>query len=70
MTPRPKFTPETVPGFSDLDAPKNVKDTLLGLLPRLREVAGTAVYLASEAAAAMTGAVINLTAGLSSTERH
>ena len=60
---RPNFTPETVPGFTDLDAPKNVRDTLLGRLPRLREVAGTAVYLASDAAGAMTGAVINLSCG-------
>jgi NAD(P)-dependent dehydrogenase (short-subunit alcohol dehydrogenase family) len=60
---RPNFTPETVPGFTDDDAPKNVKDTLLGRLPRLREVAGTAVYLASDAAGAMTGAVVNLSCG-------
>jgi 3-oxoacyl-[acyl-carrier protein] reductase len=60
---RPNFTPETVPGFTDLDAPNNVRDTLLGRLPRLREVAGTAVYLASDAAGAMTGAVINLSCG-------
>jgi 3-oxoacyl-[acyl-carrier protein] reductase len=60
---RPNFTPETVPGFTDDDAPKNVSDTLLGRLPRLREVAGTAVYLASDASGAMTGAVINLSCG-------
>jgi 3-oxoacyl-[acyl-carrier protein] reductase len=60
---RPNFTPETVPGFTDADAPKNVRDTLLGRLPRLREVAGTAVYLASDAAGAMTGAVVNLSCG-------
>jgi NAD(P)-dependent dehydrogenase (short-subunit alcohol dehydrogenase family) len=60
---RPNFTPETVPGFTDDDAPQNVRDTLLGRLPRLREVAGTAVYLASDAAGAMTGAVINLSCG-------
>jgi NAD(P)-dependent dehydrogenase (short-subunit alcohol dehydrogenase family) len=60
---RPNFTPETVPGFTDDDAPKNVSDTLLGGLPRLREVAGTAVYLASDAAGAMTGAVVNLSCG-------
>jgi len=60
---RPNFTPETVPGFTDDDAPRNVKDTLLGRLPRLREVAGTAVYLASDAAGAMTGAVVNLSCG-------
>ena len=60
---RPNFTPETVPGFTDDDAPKNVSDTLLGRLPRLREVAGTAVYLASDASGAMTRAVINLSCG-------
>jgi NAD(P)-dependent dehydrogenase (short-subunit alcohol dehydrogenase family) len=60
---RPNFTPETVPGFTDADAPKNVRDTLLGRLPRLREVAGTAVYLASDAAGAMTGAVVHLSCG-------
>ena len=54
---------ETVPGFTADDAPQNVRDTLLGRLPRLREVAGTAVYLASDAAGAMTGAVINLSCG-------
>ena len=60
---RPNFTPETVPGITDDDVPKNVRDTLLGRLPRLREVAGTAVYLASDAAGAMTGAVVNLSCG-------
>jgi 3-oxoacyl-[acyl-carrier protein] reductase len=60
---RPNFTPETVPGMTDDDAPNNVRDTLLGRLPRLREVAGTAVYLASDAAGAMTGAVVNLSCG-------
>jgi NAD(P)-dependent dehydrogenase (short-subunit alcohol dehydrogenase family) len=60
---RPNFTPETVPGLTDDDAPNNVRDTLLGRLPRLSEVAGTAVYLASDAAGAMTGAVVNLSCG-------
>jgi NAD(P)-dependent dehydrogenase (short-subunit alcohol dehydrogenase family) len=60
---RPNFTPETIPGVTDADAPENVKDTLLGRLPRLSEVAGTAVYLASDAAGAMTGAVVNLSCG-------
>jgi NAD(P)-dependent dehydrogenase (short-subunit alcohol dehydrogenase family) len=60
---RPNFTPETVPGFTDDDAPQNVRDTLLGRLRRLREVAVTAMYLASDAAGAMTGAVINLSCG-------
>jgi 3-oxoacyl-[acyl-carrier protein] reductase len=60
---RPNFTPETIPGVTDDDAPENVRDTLLGRLPRLSEVAGTAVYLASDAAGAMTGAVVNLSCG-------
>ena len=40
------------------------KMTLLGRLPTLGEVASTAVFLASDAAAAMTGAVANLTCGM------
>jgi NAD(P)-dependent dehydrogenase (short-subunit alcohol dehydrogenase family) len=60
---RPNFTPETVPGVSDEDVSSLLKDTLLGRLPRLAEVADTAVYLASAAAGAMTGAVINLSSG-------
>jgi 3-oxoacyl-[acyl-carrier protein] reductase len=60
---RPNFTPETYPGVCDEDISPLVRDTLLGRLPRLAEVAGTAVYLASAAAGAMTGAVINLSCG-------
>lgn len=37
--------------------------TLLGRLPTLGEVAATAVFLASDGAAAMTGAVVDLTSG-------
>ncbi|MFD4992948.1 SDR family NAD(P)-dependent oxidoreductase [Cellulosimicrobium cellulans] len=59
---RPNFTPETV-GASDDDLPVLVKDTLLGRLPRLSEVAGTAVYLASDAAGATTGVVVDLSCG-------
>lgn len=59
---RPNFTPETA-GASDEDVPFLVKDTLLGRLPRLAEVADTAVYLASPAAGAMSGAVVNLSCG-------
>jgi NAD(P)-dependent dehydrogenase (short-subunit alcohol dehydrogenase family) len=60
---RPNFTPETIPGTSEEDVPMMVEDTLLGRLPRLAEVAGTAVYLASPAAGAMSGAVVNLSCG-------
>jgi NAD(P)-dependent dehydrogenase (short-subunit alcohol dehydrogenase family) len=38
--------------------------TLLKRLPKLAEVANTAVFLASEHAGAMTGAVANLTCGM------
>jgi 3-oxoacyl-[acyl-carrier protein] reductase len=37
--------------------------TLLGRLPTLAEVAGTAVFLASDSGAAITGAVVDLTSG-------
>jgi 3-oxoacyl-[acyl-carrier protein] reductase len=60
---RSNFTPETVPGISDEDFPQLIKDTLLGRLPRLADLAGTAVYLASDAAGAVTGAMVNLTCG-------
>lgn len=59
----PNFTPETIPGTTDADVALLMKDTLLGRLPRLAEVADTAAYLASDASGAMTGAVINLTCG-------
>jgi NAD(P)-dependent dehydrogenase (short-subunit alcohol dehydrogenase family) len=59
---RSNFAPETY-NVTDADAPDNVRDTLLGRLPRLAEIAGTAVYLASPAAGAMTGAVVNLSCG-------
>lgn len=60
---RPNFTPETTPGVLESDLPQHVGDTLLGRLPRLAEIAGTVVYLASDAAGAMTGAVVNLSCG-------
>lgn len=37
---RPNFTPETVPGLGDDDLEPLVRDTLLGRLPRLVDVAG------------------------------
>lgn len=60
---RPNFTPETTPSIQEEDLSPLLKDTLLGRLPRLAEVANTAVYLASDAAGAMTGAVVNLSCG-------
>jgi NAD(P)-dependent dehydrogenase (short-subunit alcohol dehydrogenase family) len=59
---RANFTPEANPG-SDWDLSKLLNDTLLGRLPRLAEVAGTVVYLASDAAGAMAGAIVNLSCG-------
>lgn len=60
---RSNFTPETYPGVTDQDLQPLLRDTLLGRLPRLAELAATAVYLASDAAGAMTGAMVNLTCG-------
>ena len=60
---RSNFTPETYPGVTDEDLQPLLKDTLLGRLPRLAELAGTAAYLASDAAGASTGATVNLTCG-------
>ena len=60
---RSNFTPETYPGVTDEDLQPLLKDALLGRLPRLAELAGTAVYLASDAAGAVTGAMVNLTCG-------
>jgi 3-oxoacyl-[acyl-carrier protein] reductase len=60
---RSNFTPETYPQVTADDIAPLVHDSLLGRLPLLAEVAGTAVYLASDAAGAMTGAVVNLSCG-------
>jgi NAD(P)-dependent dehydrogenase (short-subunit alcohol dehydrogenase family) len=46
-----------------LDGGAMTQGTLLGRLPTLREVAETAAFLASDRAGAMTGAVVNLSAG-------
>jgi NAD(P)-dependent dehydrogenase (short-subunit alcohol dehydrogenase family) len=59
---RPNFTPETMDA-TDADVPQLVRDTLLGRLPRLAEVGGTAAYLASDGAGAITGVTLNLSCG-------
>ncbi|GAB2682060.1 SDR family NAD(P)-dependent oxidoreductase [Nocardia goodfellowii] len=62
---RPNFTPETIPGLREDDPQLQplLRDTRLGRLPRLAEVAEAAVFAASAGAGAMTGAVLNLTCG-------
>ena len=60
---RSNFTPETYPAVTDEQLAPLLKDTLLGRLPRLADLAGTAVYLASDGAGAMSGAMVNLTCG-------
>ena len=60
---RSNFTPETYPGVTDELLAPLLKDTLLGRLPRLAELGGTAVYLASDGAGAISGAMVNLTCG-------
>jgi 3-oxoacyl-[acyl-carrier protein] reductase len=60
---RSNFTPETYPSVTDAELQPLLKDSLLGRLPRLAELAGTAVYLASDAAGAVTGAMVNLSCG-------
>ncbi len=60
---RSNFTPQTYPGVRDEDLRPLLKDTLLGRLPTLAQLAGTAVYLASDAAGALTGAMVNLSCG-------
>jgi len=59
---RTNLNPETI-GLTDDDVPQLVRDTILGRLPRLTELAGTAVYLASDAAAAVTGVAVNMSCG-------
>ena len=60
---RSNFTPETYPEVTDEDIAPLLRDTLLGRLPRLAELAATAVYLASDGAGAMSGTMVNLTCG-------
>jgi 3-oxoacyl-[acyl-carrier protein] reductase len=59
---RTNLVPETL-GITDADVPFMVDDTLLGRLPTLSDVAGTAVYLASDAANALTATTINHSCG-------
>ena len=60
---RSNFTPETYPDVTDEMLAPLLRDSLLGRLPRLAELAGTAVYLASDGAGAISGAMVNLTCG-------
>jgi NAD(P)-dependent dehydrogenase (short-subunit alcohol dehydrogenase family) len=60
---RSNFTPETYPAVTDEQLAPLLKDTLLGRLPRLADLAGTAVYLASDGAGAISGAMVNLSCG-------
>lgn len=60
---RPNFTPETAPGLSAEDLAPLIRDTRLGRLPRMSEIAEAAVFAASDGAGAMTGTVLNLTCG-------
>ena len=54
------------PRVAEADFRRVLEDmTLLKRLPTLAEVANTAVFLASDHAASMTGTVVNLTAGMS-----
>jgi NAD(P)-dependent dehydrogenase (short-subunit alcohol dehydrogenase family) len=50
-------------GVTEEDVAQLLRDTLTGRLPRLSEVADTALYLASDAAGAISGAAVNLSCG-------
>jgi NAD(P)-dependent dehydrogenase (short-subunit alcohol dehydrogenase family) len=60
---RPNFTPETTPGLDENVLEPLVRDTLVGHLPRLSDVAEAAVFAVSDGAGATTGTVIDLTCG-------
>jgi 3-oxoacyl-[acyl-carrier protein] reductase len=60
---RSTFIPETYPAVTDEDLAPLLRDTLIGRLPRLAEIAATAVYLASDGAGPISGAMVNLTCG-------
>ena len=61
---RANFTPETVTsGLPDGATDGLLVDTLIPRLPRLTEIGAAAVFLASDAAGATTGTVLDLTCG-------
>lgn len=60
---RANFTPETQEGIPAGATDRLRADTLVPRLPRLEEVAATAVFLASDRAGATTGTVLDLTCG-------
>lgn len=60
---RSNFTPETYPAATAEDVAPLIRDSLLGRLPKLRELADSAAFLASDAAGAMTAATLNLSCG-------
>lgn len=60
---RANFTPETYPDLPGGATDPLLADTLIPRLPRLDEIGAAAVFLASDAAGATTGAVLDLTCG-------
>jgi len=60
---RANFTPETMPEVAQEGAEPLLDDTLVPRLPRLAEIGAAAVYAASDAAGATTGAILDLTCG-------
>lgn len=60
---RPNFTPQTAPEVPEGALEPLVRDTQLGRLPTLAQVANSAVFAASDNAGAMTGTVLNLSCG-------
>lgn len=64
---RDVFRQVALPAGMDIDEmlAGAAEGTLLKRLPRLAEIANTAVFLASEQAGAMTGTVVNLSCGMS-----
>lgn len=60
---RANFTPETVTDLPEGATDGLLADTLIPRLPRLTEIGAAAVFLASDAAGATTGSVLDLTCG-------